>query len=729
MNTRGAITCSSLLLLCCLLMCPRSHAQASASSVLPRQKLAEQAFGNDAPWYIANIPFLEIDDPALQRTYYYRWQVYRSHIRDLGTHGTDVTEFLPPVPWSRHPYEDLNDSSSFHILEGRWLRDPRYVEGLIQHLYIDGGNDRHFSESLASATLAFTQVTGDPAPALQVLDNMRATYNAWNDHFDAERGLYWIEPLLDATEYTVGSIDASGAGFTSKPNPSNDGFFGGFAFRPSINAYQYANARAIAAIALLAGQNTVAADFNRRAVNLQVAALAQLWNPGLHYLTDVYQRSTPTAKQGDFIRNRELVGLVPWQFHLVPDTAASQYSPGWRNALDPAELGGPHGLRTAGPSYPRYLVQYRFDKATGLPECQWNGPSWPFQTSQVLSGMANLLADYPAQAAAAADVTTADYLHLLRQYTREHQLPSGSLDLQEDYNPDTGAVIVGLPRSHHYLHSTYNDLLLSGLLGIRPRQDDVLELHPLLPASSPHEPAIRYFALEGLRYHGHEIAIRYDADGTRYHRGKGLTVVSDGRVLAVQPTLAPLTVTLPHSPSSAPPMQALPINLASNVWGRAPSAFEPDLPIATASSQAPEPDTISAPAPMLYQPLDGRDWFFPEIAHGWSPAAAAPASGEPDWYEVDLRHVSPMERVELSFFDDGNTVAVPASVAIMVRNPDGQWKPVTPLQPGPPIANGITNIRFNAVQAQHIRILLGRSKGLPGRLIAFRVFGPASHER
>ena len=45
------------------------------------------------------------------------------------------------------------------------------------------------------------------------------------------------QPLLDATEYTISSIDASGG---------KDGFRGGDSFRPSINAYMYANARAIA---------------------------------------------------------------------------------------------------------------------------------------------------------------------------------------------------------------------------------------------------------------------------------------------------------------------------------------------------------------------------------------------------------------------------------------------------------------------------------------------------
>ncbi len=52
--------------------------------------------------------------------------------------------------------------------------------------------------------------------------------------------------------------------------------------------------------------------------------------------------------------------------------------------------------------------------------------------------MANLLNDYTQ------DVVHADdYVRLLKQCARQHYL-NGEPDLQEDYNPDTGKVIVGL---------------------------------------------------------------------------------------------------------------------------------------------------------------------------------------------------------------------------------------------------------------------------------------------
>jgi hypothetical protein len=142
---------------------------------------------------------------------------------------------------------------------------------------------------------------------------MEHIYSLWDDHFDPRRGPYWIEPLTDATEYTIASIDASGAGFSETPstNPNQNGFTGGYAFRPSINAYQFANALAISQLASLAGKPTVARTYADRAASLQTAVLSQLWDPALTHFTDVYQRSTPFVQEGKHIRGRELVGSVP----------------------------------------------------------------------------------------------------------------------------------------------------------------------------------------------------------------------------------------------------------------------------------------------------------------------------------------------------------------------------------------------------------------------------------
>lgn len=638
-------------------------------------RIAAEHYGADAPWYIDNIPFLVIDDPLLEKVYYYRWQIYRSHVREIGAQGVMVTEFLDNVPWGRQPYTDLNDSSPFHLLEGRWLRSPAIVNSTINHLYSGYGNDRHFSEAVAAATLETVKVTGDARPALRNLSSMMYVYNGWDDHFDRNRNLFWIQPIDDATEYTISSIDATGAGFVAEPSkdPNENGFFRGFAFRPSINVYQYANALAIARFADLEGRGDVAGDYRRRAEAVRSAVLEQLWNPEMQHFVDRYQRSTKYVKEGDFIRGRELVGYTPWLYELPP-VKAPQYSEAWRHAVSPAELAGPHGLRTVEPSYPRYLVQYRYDGATGLPECQWNGPSWPFQTSQALTGMANLLDDYQQSV-----VTKSHYLKLLRQYAQQHLAADGHPDLQEDYNPDSGAPIVGLPRSHHYNHSTFNDLILNGLIGIRPSLDDKLVLKPLVTADS----SIRYFALDRLVYHGHELGILYDADGSRFRSGKGLFVYVDGKRVAGPAPLGELSIELPK-PNETAPATAL-YDLAVNIG-------EPHGPQPTASS------TIAPGSPA--EAIDGRLWFFPENPNGWSPQA-----GKPSWFAVDFGRNQTIAAVELYFFGDDKSYLAPRSYTLHCKNDDG-WHEIIHQRRDPvePLANGRNRVTFPSTDCSALRV-------------------------
>ena len=67
-------------------------------------------------------------------------------------------------------------------------------------------------------------------------------------------------------------------------------------------------------------------------------------------------------------------------------------------------------------------------------------------------------------------------------------------------------------------------------MGIRPRADQILEINPLLPAEvTPGTPPIRYFAVQGVLYHGHDVTAIFDADGSRYGKGRGLSVFVDGK--------------------------------------------------------------------------------------------------------------------------------------------------------------------------------------------------------
>ena len=61
----------------------------------------------------------------------------------------------------------------------------------------------------------------------------------------------------------------------------------------------------------------------------------------------------------------------------------------------------------------------------------------------------------------------------------------------------------GKDRGRDYNHSTFNDLIITGLVGLRPRMDHRLEINPLVPEGS-----LDYFCLDHVRYHDRDLTIR-----------------------------------------------------------------------------------------------------------------------------------------------------------------------------------------------------------------------------
>ena len=210
--------------------------------------------------------------------------------------------------------------------------------------------------------------------------------------------------------------------------------------------------------------------------------------------------------------------MIPWYYNLPADDPT--YNAAWKHVTGTNELLGKFGFRTNEPSYQYYFKQYTF--SFGKPGSQWNGPSWPYQSSQVLNGMINLLNNYKQDV-----ISNADFLRTLRLFTQQHYLPDGKINLVENYDPDKGGPIVYFYWSNHYNHSQYNNLIISGLCGIRPSAGDTLVINPLVDST------IQYFFLDDARYHGHKLSVIYDKDGNKYKAGKGLTALVDGKKAAL----------------------------------------------------------------------------------------------------------------------------------------------------------------------------------------------------
>jgi hypothetical protein len=124
----------------------------------------------------------------------------------------------------------------------------------------------------------------------------------------------------------------------------------------------------------------------------------------------------------------------------------------------------------------------------------------------------------------------------LHQYAWSHQ-KNGLPYLGEYQDEKNGYWLKGdNPRSSYYNHSGFADLIINDLIGLRTREDDVLEIHPLIAAKQ-----WSWFKLSGIPYHGKTIDLQWDQTGARYGEA-GFMVMQDGKLLYKGNTLKSIKV-------------------------------------------------------------------------------------------------------------------------------------------------------------------------------------------
>jgi hypothetical protein len=471
-------------------------------------------------WLQQNIPLFECPDREVEEMYYFRWWSFRKHLVQT-TNGFVFTEFLTPV---KHAgiFNTISCAAGFHLAEGRWLRDDRYLNDytLFWLRGIGGKPQPHFhkfSSWFAAAAYNRYLVNGDPKFITGLLDDLVADYRIWEQERQLTNGLFWQYDVRDGMEESISG---------SRTNKNS---------RPTINSYMFGNAAAIAVVARLAGRNELAAEFNAKAAQIKKLVPEKLWNPEAKFFEVL-------RDDGNFANVREETGFVPWMFAL-PD-AGKGYETAWTQLTDPQGFHAPYGITTAERRHPQF-------RSHGYGTCEWDGAVWPFATSQTLYALANVLRSDVAATPRRSNVNATPP----SRDTRVEATPSPSGDvvspphraffdaflayvhsqhadgkpyIGEYLDETTGQWINGKNgRSRYYNHSTFADLLITGVVGLRPRADDTVEIQPLLP-----DGAWDWFCLDGVKYHGHTLAIIWDRDGKRYGRGTGLIVLADGKKIA-----------------------------------------------------------------------------------------------------------------------------------------------------------------------------------------------------
>lgn len=465
-----------------------------------------QDIANDTAfaWLRENIPLLDCPDKILEEIYYFRWWVFRKHIKHTED-GFVITEFLPPVPWSgRH--NTIIAAAAHHIAEARWMKcGDEIIRDYVMLWLNEKGDSYAYSTWLLHAVYEYCCMRDDFSFGIENLDKMIHFYEQWERGHMTEEGLFWSIDAQDAMEF---SISGTTPEYVGQPG-----------LRPTLNSYMAANAQAIARIAEKAGRTDIARLYAEKSEHICKKMINLLWD-------GEFFRAVHSADKEHFPkmeelseekRVRELIGYIPWCFSLVPQG----FERAFLHLKEKDGFQSRFGLTTAERRHPRFLYH-------AAHECLWNGYIWPFATTQTINAVINLLNEYEQDI-----LTDADFYDMLLTYAQCHYRKKEAGDtvcwIDEVLHPDTGEwssrTILknmswqeekgGYERGKDYNHSGFADLVIRGLLGVGTEGGKVT-VCPRIPE------AWSYFMLDNVWIGGKCFRVIYDKDGHRYKNGIGL---------------------------------------------------------------------------------------------------------------------------------------------------------------------------------------------------------------
>ena len=450
-------------------------------------------------WSHETIPSFVSADEALQRQYWHRaTSVLRKNLFRVGEGR--LTEWgISEGRWSSDWYANMISYGAGHqIRESRWLRDPQYVRGIISTWCANEKENGIFPSHIRPGSIGDGQYTD------------WITSTVWDAHC--------VHPDLEALKRWSGALKKNVDGWMSVYDKDNDGlllvdshwwtgmewqpsffYFNGFDAeqqdqqleRVDLTAYVYGNARNLALVLDAIGDADGAKRYNAIADSIRDATGETMWDDATSYFYSV----KPEGHEKAMVK--EVIGVYPFYFSMFANGQERPFVDAWKSILDPSEFWTAWPVASVTKRCPAYSQNELFHgkKAT---VCMWNGPTWPHANSIVLSAMAATLRDYPQ-----SPVSPRDFQDLLMSFTKA-QFLDGDLAYPwtgEFYNGESSAWRTG---ERDYNHSTYMDIVIADLAGLRPRSDDAIEVRPAIDASMPS------FAIDGIRYHNHDVTIAWN---------------------------------------------------------------------------------------------------------------------------------------------------------------------------------------------------------------------------
>ncbi len=503
-------------------------------------------------WFDENVPYFDCSDPWVRKMYAHRAYVLRKNMLDPKL-GRMLWPTQSEGRWRSTWYPNVISYGAGHqIREARWLRDPKYWEGHLRtwaenakpdgvypsHVTSRGPSDGQYTDWITSTAWDGHLVQPDKAFLADIVEKLAANVRGWQKVYDPDAdGLlrvnsHWWTGMEYQPSFFAFSNYKTSKDFSQPARPVD-------LERVDLTSYNYGNAVAVGRIYRLLGQPGKAEEFEVLATRIAAAVTAKMWRAEKHFFYSL------RADNDEVADVKEVIGIYPFYFGMIP--WGSGYESAWASILDPEQFWTRWPVASASRQCQAYS-QSNWPGDGRAAGCMWNGPTWPHANSLVMSAMARTLRATRDRNISDSPLKPAHLWALFLSFTKA-QYRNQDIEQPwtgEFYNGDNGQWKTA---ERDYNHSTWLDILIPELIGVVPRDDDQLEVDPLVP-----DDALSFFLLDGLKYHGHDVAVVWDApiagSPDRYGDGrKGLDVYLDGRLAASAPQLSRLRVDLRYARS------------------------------------------------------------------------------------------------------------------------------------------------------------------------------------
>ncbi len=652
-------------------------------------------------WWAENVPYIDVPEPAIKKNIYYRWWLMRFNHLDADIPG-QTFQFPTSVEGALGYNNAIVLTQPMHIDDLKYLRNPVYSYGPWLSIgqtsregrFVDNPGDpenwsNSYTQYVAEAAWKSYQIHGGQPG---IVGNL-ARYAeqdvkgqlAFYDH-DGDRVI----------EYDWGALTGNDADAVSFHWRS------GWLDRAE-GAYQYSGARAAAAAYATLGNTAKANEMTTLATNIQNGLVNTLWNPNRQLFEHRHVSSN------EFVPWKEINNYYPFAVGAVPNTAT--YRQALRLFDDPADY----------PIFPFYTANQRDKAASGTGSNNFS----TINSTVQFRLLSSVLRNYPNQWINTDWYKKLLYWNVWAQYINGNTQWPDANEFWADWN---GSSIQYRSWIHHNILGSSNWTIVEDVAGLRPRDDQQVELSPINIGWS-------HFAVNNLRYRNSDLSIVWDdpADGVVRYSGipQGYSIFIDGVRRATVNTLVPFT----YNPATGAVTTSGTVAYSS----AAPSM---QSPIQVAHSSARMVDMLAKAGVDLTANLtnlaSGSTVTASHTAGGTSTGAAVNglptnepfwgAGGSPnsqDWLEVNFGQQRTFNEVWLHFKDSrpaSGTYRAPSSYDIQYHN-GSAWVSVSgqAKTPAAPRANQ-NKVTFAAVTAQRVRVLATNPSGAKVGLTEIKVF-------